>query len=398
MRSWPKKFVRACATSSLLAACLGGTVTRAAAQTAPKPAIALVDAADLAQWQTWTKDSGWLVIAPEAAPGANIDADVQAVESAVAAAIRNGSADPSRIYLAGRGDAASAVFYAVSRVADLFAAAVAIGGSPQPAIDTGRFFTANFSNVPILWAAKASGEPPLVGRLKETGLDIEWRTELSTTALLAWLASHVRAASPTAIDCETNSPSFASCYWIRLTTFDMAERNDVLPSSRVIPKLLAALDLGGFGYRTDDAGPGVLVSYLPEKYNGKLKMGDRIVAIAGREVANARQYTEMMAQAKEDASVAVMVERNKQRIRIETAIRLPRQQPVATARVQAKFDAEIHEVQIVSRAVTEMRVSVPAAFVPAVLNWNGVPVDKLDAAGCRVLSIDKELESAKPCP
>ena len=69
-----------------------------------------------------------------------------------------------------------------------------------------------------------------------------------------------------------------------------------------------------------------------------------------------------------------------------------------TARVQAKYLPEDHEVQIVSRAVTEMRVTVPRQWVPVVLNWNGVPLEKLDTPGCRLLSIVKALQNAAACP
>jgi hypothetical protein len=66
--------------------------------------------------------------------------------------------------------------------------------------------------------------------------------------------------------------------------------------------------------------------------------------------------------------------------------------------VQANYLPEDHEVQIVSRAVTEMRVTVPRQWVPAVLNWNGVPLEKLESPGCRLLTIEKALQSAAACP
>ena len=117
------------------------------------PAIALLDAADAAQWQNWTRELGWQVIAPEGANIPNIDARVQALATAVEAAIQNGSVDPARVYIAGRGDAAAAVFYAISRIPDLWAAGAALGGSPKAALDTNRIFAANFTNVPVLWVS-----------------------------------------------------------------------------------------------------------------------------------------------------------------------------------------------------------------------------------------------------
>jgi hypothetical protein len=325
---------------------------------------------------------------------------VQELQAAVLEATKNGSVDPARIYMMGRAGSAAAVFYAVSRVPDLWAAAVALGGSPQPAIDSDRLFTANFTNVPVLWLSAGPQDQALAGKLKAAGMNLEWRggEAFEVESILDWLVGHTRAEYPGAIDCETNSPTFARCYWIRMTRFDAAERNDVLPSSRLQAASSAALDLGGFGYKPDDSGPGILVASLPEKYSGLLKMGDRIVALDGKDLADARRYADLMAQIKDERAAVVLVQRGKDRIRIETRIALPKRAPVVTARVQANYLPEDHEVQIVSRAVTEMRVTVPRQWVPAVLNWNGVPLEKLESPGCRLLTIEKALQSAAACP
>ena len=74
--------------------------------------------------------------------------------------------------------------------------------------------------------------------------------------MIEWLAQHKRDAFPLAIDCETNSPQFASCYWIQLTKFDPAERNDVLDAhASSLRGTGAALDLGAFGFKLDDPDP-----------------------------------------------------------------------------------------------------------------------------------------------
>jgi dienelactone hydrolase len=372
-----------------------------AAQTpASQPAIVLIDAADRPQVESWAGRNGWRVIAPMAAATGNIDTRVQDLQAAVLEAGKNGSVDPARIYMMGRAGSAAAVFYAVSRVPDLWAAAVALGGSPQPAIDSDRLFTANFTNVPVLWLSAGAQDEALASKLKAAGMNLEWRggEAFEVESILDWLAGHTRAEYPGAIDCETNSPTFARCYWIRMTRFDAAERNDVLPSSRLQAASSAALDLGGFGYKPDDPGPGVLVSSLPEKYSGLLKMGDRIVALDGKDLADARRYADLMAQIKDERAAVVLVQRGKDRIRIETRIVMPKRAPVVTARVQANYLPEDHEVQIVSRAVTEMRVTIPRQWIPAVLNWNGVPLEKLESPGCRLLTIEKALQSAAACP
>jgi predicted esterase len=394
-RSWSRKSVLVCGVISLLAR------GAAAAQATPakSPAIVLVEGADAAQWQTWTKDLGWQVIAPAAAAAnANIDVRVQALASAVEAAIRNAGVDAARVYLAGRGSAAAVVFYAICRVPDLWAAGIALGGSPKPAVDTNRLFAANFTNAPVLWIGE-SGDQALAEKLKSAGLNLEWRLASSTTNgdVFEWLARHQRDDFPASIDCETNSPAFGRCYWIRMTKFDASEHNDVLPSTRVAGGSGAMLDLGAFGYNATDAGPGVLVSHLPEKYSGPLKMGDRIVALDGKPIQDARQFAETMEQIVEEKPLVALVARGKERIRVETRIVLPKRDSAVTARVQAQYSAAEKEIQIVSRTVTEMRVTVPPAWTPATLYWNGLSLEDLKTPGCYALTVEKELLHAAPC-
>jgi len=140
------------------------------------------------------------------------------------------------------------------------------------------------------------------------------------------------------------------------------------------------------------------VSSLPAKYAGPLKTGDRIVAVDGRELANARKYQELMEKVTEDKLAVATVQRGKERIRIETRISIPRRDPPVSARVQAKYLPEDHELDIVSRTVTEMRVMVPGAWVPCKLLWNGLSVESVGEAGCWVLSMQKELLNAARCP
>jgi len=281
-RNWPNEFVRACAIISLVVWWPLGAQTRV-------PAIALLDAADAAQWQNWTREAGWQVIAPAGAPGTDIDSRVRALAAAVESAIQNGSVDPARLYIAGRGDDSAAVFYAISRLPDLWAAGAALGGSPKAAIDSNRIFAANFTNVPVLWISGDEGKP-MAEKLAAAKLNLEWQPASGgahAVSLLQWLAKHKRDAFPLSIDCETNSPAFARCYWIQPTKFDANERNDVLPSTRIPGASGAALDLGGFLLKTDDPGPGVPVTSLPEKYNGPLKAGDRLIALDGKPLASA---------------------------------------------------------------------------------------------------------------
>ena len=398
-KNWPNEFVCACATISLLLCWpLAVRAQTPAAQT-KTPAVALLDASDAVQWRNWTRELGWQVIAPASAPGADIDARVRALAAAVETAIRSGSVDPARVYIAGRGDAGGAVFYAVSRMPDLWAAGVALGGSPKAALDTNRIFTANFTNVPMLWIS-GDDSKPMVDKLTAAKLNLEWQPASSganPVSLIQWLARHKKDAFPLAIDCETNAPAFARCYWIQPTKFDASERNDVLASTRIPGGTGAALDLGGFGFRTDDPGPGVLVTSLPEKYSGPLKPGDRLFALDGKPLASARQYLELMEKVTEEKLAVVTVQRGKDRVRVETRITLPRRDAGITSRVEAQYLPAEKEVQVVSRTITEMRVTVAAEWVPATLVWNGLTLENLKEGGCWVLSVQKELLRAEKC-
>jgi hypothetical protein len=241
----------------------------------------------------------------------------------------------------------------------------------------------------------------LANKLKASGLNLEWRSANETTnaAVFEWLAKHQREEFPSEIDCETNSPTFAHCYWIQITKFDVNERNDVLPSTRLQGGSGAALDLGGFGYKLGDPGPGVLISLLPEKYNGPLKTGDRIVALDGRPIEDARQYNDLMAKATEERHAVVMVQRGKEKIRLETRINLPRRDLLITARVEAQYLPADKEIQIVSRTIQEMQVTIPPHWaMDTKLYWNGLALEKIESAGCLLLRIEKELLHAVKCP
>jgi hypothetical protein len=400
-KNWPRRSALACAISLLGS---GALSPEALAQTAPKksPAIAVLGGAeaDAVEWRNWTHELGWLVLMPAGPANPNIDLRVQELAKAVEAAVKSGEADPARIYLAGRGESAAAVFYAISRIPDMWAAGLALGGSPKAAVDTNRIFAANFTNVPVLWVSDPAGEA-LAQKLKTAGLNLEWQSAASAataSSVVQWLGRHTREDFPLAIDCETNSPTFARCYWVQMTKFDAAERNDVLPSTRIAGGNSAALDLGGFGFKLDDPGPGVLVSRLPEKYSGPLKMGDRIVSLDGRDIANARQYRDQMEKVTEDKLAVATVQRGKDRIRMETRIIVPRRDPAVSARVEAQYLPDDKEIQIVSRTVTEMRVTVPPQWAQAKLFWNGLSLENIKEPGCWVLTVQKELLNAALCP
>ncbi|HWC97883.1 MAG TPA: hypothetical protein VG456_14060, partial [Candidatus Sulfopaludibacter sp.] len=266
--------------------------------TGKTPAIAVLDSAEVQQWQGWAAEVGWKVIAPPAmAANVPIDTRVQAAAQAVRQALKDGGVDASHIYIAGRGDSAAAVFYTISRIPDLWAAGLALGGTPEVAVNTDRLYAANFTNTPVLWVSAGAGDAAIAEKLKSAGIDMEWRkaTGLTNGVVFEWLLKHSRDEFPASIDCETNSPTFGNCYWVQMTKFDANERNDVLPSTHVSGSNGAALDLGGFSAKLDDPGPGLLIAKLPEKYSGPLKTGDRIMELDGRAIGNAHAYVDMLA-------------------------------------------------------------------------------------------------------
>ncbi|HUP03708.1 MAG TPA: hypothetical protein VMU19_06950 [Bryobacteraceae bacterium] len=367
---------------------------------AKTPAFAVIDPADAAQWDAWAKGPGWRVVTAAPMPaGSAIDARTQALAEAIRNAVQNSGVDPSRVYLVGRGTSSGAVFYAASRLPDLFAGAFALGGSPRQATDTGIVFTANFTNTPLLWAGSSDFDRSLAAQWKAAGMNIEYRQAngLSMNAVVEWLSGHQREDFPPEVDCETTSTAFASCFWVKMAEFDPAERNDVLPSSALKAGSGAMLDVGAFEYKADDPGPGIQVAGLPAKYDGPLKTGDRLLELDGKPIENGRAFEQMMRDAVQTKDTVVLVEQNGARKRIETRIIVPDKPKVVTARVQAHYAAGDDEIQIVSRGVTELHVTIPAAWEPVTLYWNGLAVDHAREAGCLDLTIRKEILHAEAC-
>jgi hypothetical protein len=353
---------------------------------------------DPKQWQPIAAELKWQLATPALS---NIATDKGMVDfqNLVKAAVQNDAVDATRVYLLGPAAESAAVFYLASRWPEPWAAAAALAGSARPAIDTNRLFGINTALVPVLWITGKNPEAAsLVEKMKAAKYNLEAPEAASPSEIFNWLAAHHSLPVPPEVDCETDSPAFPRCYWIEMTKFDAAERNDVLTSTRVQAGSGAALDLGGFGFNPQADGPGVLVNWLPEHYSGPLKLNDRILSIAGKQLRNARDYQDQMDQATEEKPVAIMVQRGKDHARLETRIVLPRRQASITARVQGQRLTDLNEVQIITRAVAQLRLRLPADWVPATINWNGSEVVKADTPGCWLLDEQKELLSGQKCP
>ncbi len=373
-----------------------------AAQPAAKPPLLVLLDGDAKTWQGWTEAAGWRFLAGWAGVREkSIDLRIQALEARIADMKRQSPVDEGRIYLAAQGEGVAALFYVASRMPDLWAGAVALGGTARPAIDSNRLYAANTTLVPVLWLFADKTQEPLAQRLKAAGYNLEWKTEPAANPqqVFEWLSARRRDEYPASIDCETGSPAFPRCYWLAVTRFDPTQRNDVLESTRVRPVGSgAALDLGGFAWNPTDSGPGALISWLPENYKGPLKLNDRIVALGGKPVADGKAFAELMDQTTEEKPIVATVQRGKERMRVETRVVLPRREETVTARVQARYLPDIKEIQVLSRTVAGMRLTIPEAWAPAGLNWNGTDLGKADAAGCWLLEEKNQLLSAKRCP
>jgi hypothetical protein len=379
-------------------------LVRPVAAEAPKSPLLVLLGGDSKVWQAACQERGWQLLEPRStgadSAGKSADQRVKALASEVGDAEKRLPVDPNRVYLAAQGGSVSTLFYVAARVPDLWAAAVAAGGSPRAAIDSNRLFAANTTSLPVLWLFSNKDEEPLGKKLQSAGFNLEWR-ELATAKpaeIFEWLGGHQRDPFPTTADCETGSPLFTHCYWVEVTRFDPAESNDVLDSTRVPPLGSGAvLGVGPFGYNPAESGPGVLVASLPEKYAGPLKINDRIVELGGKQVKNAAEFAQILYRTFEEKPVVAMVERGKEHLRLDTKIEMaPRAEPV-TARVRAQYLPDLQEVEVVSRAITQMKLTLPEAWLPVKINWNGTEVANATAAGCWLLDEQKELLTGKRC-
>ena len=352
-------------------------------------------------WQGVPAQRGWRMIIPWAkstGPAVN-DAGVKAIEAVVEDAKTRFPIDPGRVYLAGIGDGGSQVFYLASRVPDLWTAALAIEGSPRAAMASDRLFGANTSLVPLLWSVRPPDQAaalPLRQTLTAAHYNLQFRSsaELTIAQAFLWLAGHSREQFPRKVDCESGNARFARCYWVETAKLDPSLRNDVLRSTRVPPGTRAYLSIGGFGFDPSAPGPGVLIRHLPPGFKGPLSQGDRIVALAGREIRDAQHYMKMLDEMKEERPVALMIERAGKRQRIESRVVLPKREEVFTARLQAEYLPDADEIQVLSRGVAEARLTVPANWAPVAVNWNGSDSGRIAKPGCWVISL---AAPARPC-
>lgn len=363
---------------------------------APRPLAVILAEGDPQQaWRSWTATfpPDWLVMA---APVSGLhDGEVKAVQMAIQDCAARLPVDRSRVYLAGA--STSGVFYTLARIPDEFAAGLAIQGTPAPAINTNKLYAAGTSTTPLLWLDPPAYTARVQAKLKAAGFQFEAANRWTRDQVLEWLNQRRRPAAPYQIDCETHSLAFARCYWLEIVNVNPRRRNDAVPPTRVKPGSGAALAIGPFGYRPEDPGPGVEVVWLPDNYSGPLRLKDRIVAVGGVDMKDGQAYADFMDELIDPKLTAITVQRGDERLRLETAIKLPAMETTVTARVQGTWLPESRELLLITRAVSDLRLQLPRDWAPAKALWNGNELS-LEKDGCWLLT-EKEGEfAARPCP
>lgn len=355
------------------------------------------------QWEQAAREQGWNLVLPWNAGAYSFasDAGVHAITAILDDFAKHAQVDRQRVFLAGHGDGAPAVFYALSRSPDRWAAGLAIGGDVGRVIDSNRLFAGNAASIPILWVYEEERLRALqqsISRLQSAGLNLRLlgADEFTVTDSVAWLKPHSAESLPVRVDYETGSPEFTQAFWIHIRAFDFHLRNDALDSTRVDPGTGAFLRLGGFGYDPAGGGPGLRVKWLPEKYKGPLQKEDTIVSIGGTMIEDSRHYGEFMEAQRESRDVGIIVLRDGKSVRLETRIVIPHREEEETARVHAEYMRDSGEIMLVSRGVRSLTVTVPAAWAPVKLTWNGLDVAGAAGAGCWTL-VDGEPKAAKGC-
>lgn len=355
------------------------------------------------QWEQAARDQGWNLVLPwnGGAYSFTSDAGVRAVTAILDDFATHANVDRRRVFLAGHGDGAPAVFYALSRSPDRWAAGLAIGGDVGRAIDSNRLFAGNAAAIPILWVYEEERLRALqqsIGRLQSAGLDLSLLAadEFTVKDSVAWLKPHAKESLPVRVDYETGSPGFTQAYWVDIRGFDFRLRNDALDSTRVDPGTGAFLRLGGFGYDPGGSGPGLRVKWLPEKYKGPLQQEDVIVSIAGTMIEDSRHYGEFMEAQRESRDVGIILLRGGKSQRLEARIVIPHRDEEETARVHAEYLKDSGEIMLVSRGARALAVTVPAAWAPVKLSWNGLDMADAAGAGCWTL-VDSQPKATKGC-
>ncbi len=298
--------------------------------------------------ERWAVPADWMTLAPQV--DALSDLGIKMVEVMLSDAAKRTNVNFSRVYLLGE---SQFVTFGVSRLPDVWAAAAWMGGDVKLAIATNKIFSGNGALIPKL-EAKSEKEA------------------------IEFVEKQEQLPMPAKVDCETGNQAFTRCYYLQITKFDMRMMNQALGTTRISSGPQVSLAIGNFAYTPD---------LEITKPVGPLKMGDRILAVNGKEVNEHNAYEQLIARLNEDREVTLTVQRGKQRVRIETTAKIAKREEPLSARIQAEYFPDSKELLVISRAVGEFVVQLPRPWTGATINWNGVEVNKNTAAGCWVVSM-----------
>jgi hypothetical protein len=148
---------------------------------------------------------------------------------------------------------------------------------------------------------------------------------------------------------------------------DVSRRNDAISISRIPP---------GSG-----------ASLAPDA----LKPGDKLLTINGRDPA------EFLEETRQEKNVAAMVQRGKDRVRVETRVVMPTREEAVTVRFQAEVQPATNEILLITRGIAGLRLNLPERWTPATVNWNGPSAVKLAIPGCYLLIESGGDVNASPC-
>jgi len=216
------------------------------------------------------------------------------------------------------------------------------------------------------------------------GMALRHRHEERRCVLLAGSA-HARSVSA-GRGLRNRFPHVCGLFLANAGKFDVNESNDVLPRT-LVARLPGRADLGAFGYKPTIPAR-VLISHLPEKYSGRLSWRPHH-PLDGHPIADAHEFQTMMTRATEEAHAVVMIQRGKVRTRVETRILVP-----TTFRAYARFRANTTRYR--NRSSSSAAPSPNARYRSRSLGrrqplMERLALEKIDQAGCVLLTIDKEL-------
>jgi predicted esterase len=346
------------------------------------------------QWQVWKAEAdrdGWIVCAPSGT------GDClwwhSSGEEHILEAIRFLSArfnlDRNRVFVSGFSDGASGVYCLGMRLTDVWAACIpwngAIGVVTSPRAGNTPYYALNCRGTS--WRAThggkdqlypSAGQKPVIERLKQAGVDIEWKDfedigheggkiiRGDREFVVGWIAHRRRDPMPKEIDWTLHDPRYGQAFWIRVLEIADRPGNPFEgEKSFVFPIGDAGPPRPVLGVQLDQAfeGPGVRVEQVSEGSGAAeagVKPGDVITSAGGAEVKTLDDLRGALGKLKSGDRVKLTLARRDERIELEVAFRpvtAPEAEaPAPPARIRATRDG--NSVQVLAHRVASFEILV----------------------------------------